>query len=333
MKGKRMDLRLGRKKRRTFSAAAVSVAVVSALALFSAPPCLAECAQNVAAGLQEGAGLEMQEKDRIYENEGLRLPVPAKYDKLVLTDVLTGDAKGMLFSVAEKASVDAAKKENANYKGAGWLFGIGRVDEAKLRDMLCMDMSGMEVFAKDDRGNHYVFYHPTDVRYVRESREAMQRDMEQWSMLNGWASGTVKAAFIRENAGLVAESFDDSQVSELLARVLYRPNQEYTVSTLEYGPMSPNGVDPAPYVAPLFYGASYRMVQEDETPDGEYVVLSFPKENCRLDFFLLSGKENYVRYVCDDKHAVLFLADFADKETRASTVMKKWYDALVNAKK
>ena len=60
-------------------------------------------------------------------NEGLQLTIPAEYADLVLAEVAVGD---MLFSVSEKASVEAAQAfgEPAD-SGAGWLFGIRRISD------------------------------------------------------------------------------------------------------------------------------------------------------------------------------------------------------------
>ena len=105
-------------------------------------------------GTAEGAGTAVHGAQagtmgyHFHENDGLRLRVPLVYDKLLVAS--PGEAhKGQLFSLTEKASLDAGLKENAAYTGMGWLFGIGRVTEAELHEMLCGDMSGRELFAKD----------------------------------------------------------------------------------------------------------------------------------------------------------------------------------------
>ena len=81
------------------------------------------------------------------------------------------------FSVATAITVDAARAAGMEFDGAGWLFGIERIDEAALQDLLCYtDLSGTEVFAKDGQGRYYLYCHPTDVRYVRENNVAMAAD-------------------------------------------------------------------------------------------------------------------------------------------------------------
>ena len=45
----------------------------------------------------------------LYENDGLKLMIPLEYDALVNTETPQDDEANMLFSVSEKASVEAAK--------------------------------------------------------------------------------------------------------------------------------------------------------------------------------------------------------------------------------
>ena len=71
---------------------------------------------------------------------------------------------------------------------------------------------------------------------------------------------------------------------------------------------------------------------DEEAPDGEYVVLNFPEVGTRFDFFLMEGKENYIREVNDGSdYETLYLAAFDDAETRATDVMREWYYAAVGA--
>ena len=268
---------------------------------------------------------------RLYENDGMKLMIPLEYDELLVTETPQDSKDGLLFSVSERASILAAKAAGESGDGAGWLFGIGKIDEAALQEMLCSsDMSGREVFAKDAAGSYYVYYHPTDVRLVRESNEAMERDQELWTALNEWAWGSVRESFLAENTGLTAETRGSSAVDLYLARIAYMPGVYYTVSTTEFGPLAPEAgsFDAAPYVERLMHGVQYELAEDEEAPDGEYVVLSFPDDNMRFDFFLQQGKENIVRQVWSDGYEQLYRAAFADGETKASAVMQEWYDAL-----
>ena len=265
-----------------------------------------------------------------YQNSGMRLFIPKDLDRLLLTETPRKTGDGRLFSVYEKASIAAAEKMGMGYDGAGWIFAVGWVDEAGFREMICRDMTGVEIFARDGLGNRYLFYHPTDVRYFRADNEAMKRDQDQWSTINKWAWESVRNSFILDNLdrGLIPETYDNSMVAIHLARAAYEQGAHYTVGTTQYGPLSPGDVEAAPYVTRLICGATYRMVDLKETPEGEYVVLAFPDENLRFDFFRAPGGENYVREVRKDEGAVLYKATFADGVTKASEVMQRWYWAL-----
>lgn len=262
----------------------------------------------------------------LYENDGLKLLIPLEYDERLITETPENDERGVLFTVSEKASVEAAKAQSENYDGAGRLFSIGRIDEAALREMLCYDRSGAEIFARGGDGSYYVFYHPTDVRYFREDNEAMARDQEQWTELTGWAWDSVRSTFLAENDGLTAVEYADNLATELLARAAYQPDAVYTVSTLEFGPLEPAGVDPAPYVERLICNAVFESIDPDSIPGGEYVVLSYPEEDFRVDFLLIK-EANYVRVV-QPEFETLYKVTYPDETIHVGDVMEEWYHAL-----
>ncbi len=266
-----------------------------------------------------------------YSYGGMEIHIPTEYDDLLYTKVFTENEDGYLFSVTEAKSVADSWRQNQRESGPGWLFTIGRVSASRMRQMICRDMSGEDIFAKDAEGNYYVYYHPTDVRLVRRDNEAMARDQKLWSDLTRWASQDARYDFIEVNKGLTGVSYDNSDVAMHLAQAAYG-DVDYTLSSNQYGPLAPGDVDAAPYVERLICGASYEMVDNNLTPDGEYVVLNFPGEKVRYDFFLLSGKENYVRVVRADSYDVLYKATFNDGTTRAGSVMKQWYSELAAAR-
>ena len=270
----------------------------------------------------------------LYENGGLKLLIPPEYDELLQIDMPENDADGILFSVAEKASIEAVKAQGMDSDGPGALFSIGKIDEARMRELvLNTDLSGIEIFAKDAYGDYYVYYHPTDVRYYRENNDAMVRDQEIWSALNEWAYGTVRKSLLEENPQLMSAPVGSSDLDLLLARIAYIPGYAYTLSSLEYGPVELNAdeFDAGPFLNRLMSGVTYQYVDE-EAPDGEYVVLNFPEVGTRFDFFLMEGKENYIREVNDGSdYETLYLAAFDDAETRATDVMREWYYAAVGA--
>ena len=266
-----------------------------------------------------------------YENDGMKLLIPLEFDALLLTETPENDPAGVLFSVSEKASIEAAKAAGETGEGAGWLFSIGRIDEMAMQALVCGDMSGTELFAKDGQGHYYVFRHPTDVRYYRENNEAMVRDQEIWTGYSQWAWTSVRESFLTENA-LTSYAYGNSALEMYLARIAYMPGTEYTLSTLEYGPLAPeNGVfDAAPYLERLMNGMTVEYTDE-EAPDGEYAVLAFPGDDIRFDFFFAPGGENLIRQVWSDGYEQLYRAAFADETETAAGIMRDWYAAIAES--
>ena len=266
--------------------------------------------------------------DAVYTNEGFTLTVPAKYDDLLFTT--TPEEDGMLFMCSEIASIKAAQEQGRDIDGAGWLFSIQKTDEASLNQMLCEDMSGVQPFATDGNGNYFLFCSPTDVRLIRDNLDDPE-DMELWTELNEWAA-SVPGTFLSENPQLTAAKFGNTDVDMHLARIAFDDDVNYTISTLEFLELEPKDVDPAPYLEKLRSNVTYERVDE-EAPDGEYVVLAFPDENVRFDFFFAEDGRNYIREVWGDdpEWEQLYKANFDDKSIDATEVMAEWYDALAVA--
>lgn len=250
-----------------------------------------------------------------YHNGGLTLEIQPKYNDLVTVETPADDAQGILFTVSETASLEAGQHE-----GAGWLFSIGTVSEERLHEMLCSDMSGAEAFAKGADGRYFIKYHPTDVRYERATVEQMKADQAQWTMLNQWA-GMACDAFADLN-GLEHASYGNSDVDISLARSIWAAGEKHTLSTTEFGPVDANLVDGTPYVERLLkIGFSYA---EGEAPDGQYVVLGFPEQDMRLDFFFAPG--GYVRLVSGERET-LYQAYWFDEDMTITDFMQAWYYA------
>ncbi|MBR2742539.1 MAG: hypothetical protein IKD89_03025 [Clostridia bacterium] len=267
--------------------------------------------------------------DVTYTNNGIILTVPGDYDELVTVDMPEASEDGILFSVSENASVEAAAASEYDTEGAGWLFAIGTVSEDKLHEMLCYDMSGAEVFAKDAEGNCYIYYHPTDVRIMREG-DITDEDMAQWSALCEWAAGVPASITTEEDIGLTEEKRGNTDLDIYLNRSAYMDGTIYTVSTTEFGPKTGDGAIAQPYVDRLTKGMTLEMLDISETPDGEYAVLYFPVDDMRFDFFFAEDKVNYIRQIWSGNEA-LYKAAFADGETNAAEVMNEWYHALIEA--
>lgn len=265
----------------------------------------------------------------IVENEGMKLLIPLEYEPLLTVKTPTNDPDGVLFSVYETASIEADRAQGSTVEGAGWLFDIARVSEDDAHAMLCEDMSGRELFARDAGGCYYVHLHPTDVRFVRESYDDVDAELAVWSMLNEWAAG-VDAVFISENEGLSAKTHGNSFPEILLYRIAYRADTSYTVCVPGSEPLPPEATDPLPFVEKLTAGVAVDYA-DIPAPDGEYAVIAFPDEGCRLDFFRAEGEGNTIRLAWSDGSQQLYRAAYADGATQAAALVQEWYDALAAA--
>lgn len=250
-----------------------------------------------------------------YENGGLNLEIQPKYNELVTVETPADDAKGILFTVSETASMEAGQHD-----GAGWLFSIGKISEERLHEMLCSDMSGAIVFAADDSGSYYVYYHPTDVRFERATVEQMKADSAQWTMLCEWAD-SVPDRFTEQN-GLEYAAFGNSEIDMAVARAAYQADTKATLSTTEFGPVPVAGVDGVPYAEFVMSGWFCYAEDGAEAPDGEYVVLNFPDEEVRVDFFFAPGA--WARVVSGDRET-LYQAAWYDEELSYAEAMQQWY--------
>ena len=222
-----------------------------------------------------------------YENGGFKLTVPAEFANKVIVETPVDSDDGILFEVSEKASVEAAKAKGSDYDGIGWLFAIGMRDEESFRKMICSDMSGEDPIGYDADGTYYVFFHPTDVRYDRETPEKMQADQDDWTAVVEWGN-TMKDKFMEENAGITKFNWSGTVLEAYLARTAYDKETVYTLSTLEFakdGVLEPNeNVDAEKYFKMMTEDATYEVI-DDQDIDGEYVVLDFPEDEVRFDFF------------------------------------------------
>ena len=284
---------------------------------------LTACGEPAAPAETDATAEPAETAAQVLENDGMTLTIPAEYADLVIAEAKEAE-DGTLFYVAEKASVEAGKKQGYDAdSGIGELFGIRRVDEETTQQMRTSDMSGAEIFAKDAAGNYYIFTHPTDVRILRDG-EIGEEDMKQWSVLNEWAWSAVRDAFVAENEGLEPVTFGNSEMDIAFARIAYT-DVKYTIGTTEYGPLEPKDVDPAPYLERLMNGVTYEYT-DSATPDGEFVALRFPDEELRFDFF--PGTNLIRRAYGEEGDGILCKATFADGETDACAILQEWYDAL-----
>ncbi len=260
------------------------------------------------------------------ENGGYTLSIPADLVEQLNTELPADVPEGTLFTVAEQASIDAATAKGYDGEGFGWLFAIRKISADEAQTLLCGDMSGREIIAKDAEDNYFLFCHPTDVRFDRETTEQMMADSGVWAVLNEWAARE-KVRFVSDN-GLTPVHFGNSDFEIALYRVVYDPEVKYTLSTTAYGPLEPSeDVDAASYVLSALNGAAFEHVDLEEGPDGEYIVLNFPEEGVRYDVFSADGNlirrvteygEDYLRAVYDEEGLELF------------GVLQEWYFVLAS---
>ncbi len=268
--------------------------------------------------------------DAVYTNDGFKLTVPAEYDPLLIVETPQDTSNGVLFSVFEKASVEAGKAQGHDAEASdGWIFNIVRISEAQMRQLLCYDMSGSTVFAKGNDGNYYVSVHPTDVRFVREDGQYSEEEMEQWSELNEWAA-KVRDTFVKDNSALTAEKHGNTDIDIYLSRIAYMNNEKYTVSGSEFGELEPTGVDVGSLIEGLLKNVTYEVVEDEEFPEGDYIAIDLKDEDVELDFFVDEGEENYIRMIRIERSGLetLYKATFEDGETEAGVVMQAVYDAI-----
>ncbi len=291
---------------------------------------MSACAFNAFAEEAVTEEAPLEDEFVMLENDGLRLPVPLLLEDVVVTESPEADENGVLFSASELASIKAVEANGDSFDGAGWLFSIRKIDEARLDEMRTEDMFGDRPFAKDDNGNVYVLCLPTDVRMVRENYEYAEDELAEFSELVKWASETVPEMFIEEN-GLTPIEVGNTDLDMTLAKIAFDPETKYILSATQFGELEPNGADAAPFLEKLMNGVTFTPASDAEAPDGEYVVLRIPGTGVRFDFFS-DDRENLVREVWEDLDAeALFRAQFADGTSSVTQIMQEWYDALAQA--
>ena len=118
------------------------------------------------------------------------------------------------------------------------------------------------------------------------------------------------AALTLACAAVLAEEAPADKLHELAGRIGDPDHPAaWTLATTEYGVMTP----PAGYdfnaAAQTIQQAKLTPADAKETPEGEYIVLNFPEENVRFDFFCFAAdRPSYVRQVNADGSEQLFTA-------------------------
>ena len=262
--------------------------------------------------------------------DGITFEIPEEIRDLVTVQTQLG-SEDEIVMVSETASRDAAlAMEDEDVEYAGWLFTITKMREKDVEKLRCGGMEGMNVFAEDD-DIYYVFNHPTDVRFVREQYEDIDADMEQWNLVNEWA-GTVCDEILGNNPELDAVSFSNTDLDMHLAKIAFGEDVKVVFKSLEFGELDPSTLKEDDYIDDLTDDVTFEYAQDQEAiPDGEYIVMEFPEENVRFDFF--KSEENTVREVItlDDGEEItqLFKASFEeDADKTATGIMQAWCEAI-----
>lgn len=115
---------------------------------------------------------------------------------------------------------------------------------------------------------------------------------------------------------------------EHLAKLAETP---YTLSTNEYGPLEP-GDFPADTFVELLNNMKFEKADGVEAPDGQYVVLAFPQEGIRFDFFLAQPEQNLFRLVNADESEQMYRAIVPETQADISGLMEAWYQSIADAK-
>ena len=106
-------------------------------------------------------------------------------------------------------------------------------------------------------------------------------------------------------------------------------NVQYTISTLEFGPLEPGDFPPDEYVS-LLLDMKYEELDINEWPDGEYVVLHFPEENLYYYFSLTEDHMDLVLRTDGENPNALYRVTAPADRAPASGVMSAWYTSLAD---
>lgn len=263
-----------------------------------------------------------------FTSQGFTLSIPNEYVDLLIVDTTVSEAKdGTFFSVHEKASVDASRAlwPDDETVGGGFLFGIGRMGENEFKDMMCADMSGVEVVARDGDNNYYVRYHPTDVQLIRDG-DCTDADWEQWKELGQWASGAVDT-FVAENPALTPYTRTSNDIDIVLNRIDHWGEAAALSPCNSDSEFSPTREQSAPYVGQLLDDVLFHS-SHSPAPEGECISLTIPSLDWRFDFFTDEEQSHYIRHVFSDGMESLCIASRDGELFPAGQIVADWLASL-----
>lgn len=271
-----------------------------------------------------------------FTSEGFTLSVPNEYTDLLIVDTTAYEGNRNTFlSVHEKASVEAVKemRPSDDTMSGGFLFGIGRVDEAAFHEMMIWGMTGADVFARDKDGNYYIYYHPTDVQLIRVG-DYTDADWEQWGDLCEWAA-QMKPVFIEDNPGLSAYERTYSDIDCALHYIAYGDGSARLTKKGGDAVYAPERTDSMPYLEQLLDDVMFYPVEDDGFAlGGDHITLTAPEMfgYTSLDFFTDEGQQQYIRqnylYPDDVAQSFYYVASKNGDFFPAGKVVSDWVDSL-----
>ncbi len=268
-----------------------------------------------------------------FTSEGFTLSVPNEYVDLLLIDATVSDAgnRSTFFSVREKASVDAAKEmwPDDPTVGGGFLFGIGRANEAQFREMMMYGMTGADVIARDKAGNYYIYYHPTDVQLLRVG-DTTDADWEQYTRMCEW-SEQMKHTFVDDNPGLTAYTRTCTDIDCVLHQIAYGDGQPQLIAKDGDVVYTPERSQSLPYLEQLLDDVLFYALQDEGfEPEGSYINLRTPNTMPfnSFDFFTDEGQQQFVRLNMNDVGPFCFVATKEGEEVPVGKIVAEWLDAL-----
>lgn len=282
-----------------------------------------------------GATATFAESTEQIDVEGIRFEIPASIKDMV-TVRMDGLEDNELVMVSETASIDAAKALGEEAEGAGWLFTIGTTTEDEVtKARTSGDCDGKDFFATDGE-TYVVFYHPTDVRYVRETTEEMDEDEADWSKVNEWAFESVRNEIVENNPDLEETMYSYTPLDTYLCKIADGDTVKYEIHYLKYPDLDASKLeDYKEFLDKLTNDVKYEYIEEVENPGGQYIVLDFPEDGTRYEFLTIPEMKNIIREVVTtdgEESSYYYQATFKDPEMNVLDIMTQWVEAIAESK-
>lgn len=120
---------------------------------------------------------------------------------LLLVEPGNGREDGVLLSVYEKRSVEAARAERLeNPESYGWLFSLVRCDQKTFEQQLVAGWPDMTWFAVDNQGHYFLLATPTDCRIYRgKDQTCTDADFAEWERCSSVGGPALLEDFITRN--------------------------------------------------------------------------------------------------------------------------------------